>query len=92
MKQRHLQQRDLDLVSNGETIGLRKNQQRLNLAKLAELDTQIKQISVKSTNSPIAAYNKIKSLITEKENEKVQLRIRIKKLNDEAISNKTESA
>jgi hypothetical protein len=92
MKQRHLQQRELDLISNGETISLRKDQQRLNLERLVQLDNQIKQLSVRNTNSPIAAYNKIKNLINEKENEKVQLKIRIKKLNDEAISNKTESA
>ena len=63
MKQRHLQQRELDLISNGETISIRKDQQRLNLERLAQLDSQIKQLSVKSTSSPIAAYNKIKNLI-----------------------------
>lgn len=63
MKQRHLQQRELDLISNGETISLRKDQQRLNLERLAQLENQIKQLSVKNTNSPIAAYNKIKNLI-----------------------------
>lgn len=63
MKQRHLQQRELDLISNGETISLRKDQQRLNLERMAQLDSQIKQLSVKNTNSPIAVYNKIKNLI-----------------------------
>jgi DNA repair exonuclease SbcCD ATPase subunit len=88
MKQRNLKQRELDLASNGETITLRRNQQRLNAERLADLDSQIKQINVKSTNSPLAAYNKIKTLISEKENEKLQLKSRIKKLNSEAISNK----
>ena len=64
MKQRHLQQRENDLINNTETIALRRNQQRLNTERLAELDAQIKHLTVKSTNSPLAAYNKIKSLIS----------------------------
>lgn len=63
MKKRLLDQRELDLGSNLETQSVRKGQLKLNAERLAELDAQIKQAAAKSSNSPLLAYNKIRSLI-----------------------------
>ena len=69
---------------------MRKGQLKLNSERLAELDVQVKQAAAKSSNSPLLAYNKIRSLIAEKENERVQLRTRMQKLNGEALANRKE--
>jgi len=49
-------------------------------------------ISNKSTNPSLATYNKLKNLLADKEGERNQIRIRIQKLNAEAISEKQEGA
>ena len=43
-----------------------------------------------NANPSLAAFNKIKGLLTEKENERTQLRARIQKINAEAINSKKE--
>lgn len=48
-------------------------------------------ISNKSTNTSLAAYNKLKNLLADKESERNQIRMRIQKLTTEAISEKQEA-
>jgi len=59
---------------------------------LLELEGEQKMISNKSTNTSLATYNKLKNLLADKEGERNQIRIRIQKLNAEAISEKQEGA
>ena len=59
---------------------------------MLELEGEQKMISNKSTNTSLATYNKLKNLLADKEGERNQIRIRIQKLNAEAISEKQEGA
>lgn len=67
-KQRHLHQRELELINCTETIKIRREQAKINAEKLAELEIQQKAVSGKTINPSLQAYHKLKSLLAEKEN------------------------
>ena len=54
----------------------------MNQERLVELEAEQKMITSKNNNPALAAYNKLKSILAEKENEKGHFKKRIQKLNN----------
>ena len=64
----------------------------MNQERLVQLEAEQKMITSKNNNPALAAYNKLKSILAEKENEKGHFKKRIQKLNNQAINGKKEIA
>jgi hypothetical protein len=56
------------LANCGDTVRIRKEQAKINAERLAELEAQQKLVSSKNVNPSLQTYQKMKSLLAEKEN------------------------